>query len=353
MIRSDPHEETSGVAVRCAGLTRRFGNTLAVDDVHFDVVSGSFTVLLGPSGCGKSTTLRLIAGFEVPDAGTVSIAGRLMADARTFVPPERRRVGMVFQEGALFPHLTVAANVAYGIRGGNEKSSRVSELLEMVGLTTLANRMPHELSGGEQQRVALARALAPKPAVVLLDEPFSSLDATLRSRIRVEVRSILRHAGATAIFVTHDQDEAFSLADEVVVMWQGRIVQQSTPQELYGNPLSYDVAAFVGDANFLPGRADAATVETEFGLLTSKGPALGNVDVLVRPEAVQLVLDADAEASVHDMQFFGHDRMYTVALASGGRLKSRVAGNSPIRIGDRVRIEIIGPVMTFPHTSGL
>ncbi|MBI4212803.1 MAG: ABC transporter ATP-binding protein [Chloroflexi bacterium] len=344
-----PHE--SDLAVRCAGLSKRFGYTLAVASVDLEVKSGSFVVLLGPSGCGKSTVLRLIAGFEVPDAGMVTIGGRLVVGVKSFVPPDRRWVGMVFQDGALFPHLTVAGNIAYGIRTSAERSSRVDELLDTVGLRGMGNRMPHELSGGEQQRVALARALAPRPTVVLLDEPFSSLDAGLRSRLRTEVRAILRQAGATAIFVTHDQDEALSLADEVAVMWQGRIVQRSTPQELYGSPASYEVAAFVGDANFLSGRADDGSVETELGILAATGAVTGTVHVLVRPEAVRVALDETSEIAVTDIEFFGHDRMYGVALPSGTRLKSRVAGESSIRPGDRVRLEITGPVITFPRAS--
>ena len=216
-------------AVQVAGLTKFFGSTLAVDAVDLEVAAGGFLALLGPSGCGKSTTLRLIAGFEAPDAGSVWIGGQLVADPKRMTPPERRHVGMVFQEGALFPHLTVAANIGYGLAARAQRNKRVDDLLELVGLPGIGNRMPHELSGGQQQRVALARALAPEPTVVLLDEPFSSLDAGLRARLRLEVRAILRQAGATAISVTHDQDEAFSLADEVAVMWQGRIVQRSTP----------------------------------------------------------------------------------------------------------------------------
>jgi iron(III) transport system ATP-binding protein len=337
------------VAVQVTGLTRAFGPTLAVDAVDLAVASGGFLALLGPSGCGKSTTLRLIAGFDAPDAGCITIGGQLVAGPRRMVPPERRRVGMVFQDGALFPHLTVGANIAYGLTTRARRSTRVDELLDLIGLPGLGSRMPHELSGGQQQRVALARALAPEPAVVLLDEPFSSLDAGLRSRLRQDVRAILRRAGATAIFVTHDQEEAFSLADEVAVMWRGRIVQRSAPEDLYRSPATPEVAAFVGEASFLAGRAGEGGVETELGTLAAPGAARGEVEVLVRPEAVRLTPDDASPAVVRELEYFGPDRMFRVALASGALLKARVAGESPIRPGDRVRVEVAGPVAVFPR----
>lgn len=339
------------IAVRCAGLTKWFDSTLAVDGIDVQVKPGGFLALLGPSGCGKSTTLRLIAGFEVPDAGTVTIGSQTVAGPRNFTPPERRHVGMVFQEGALFPHMTAADNIAYGISHQEDRASRVRALLELVGLPGMDDRMPHELSGGQQQRVALARALAPRPTVVLLDEPFSNLDAGLRARLRTEVRNILRQAGATAIFVTHDQDEAFSLADEVAVMWHGRVVQRSTPQDLYKSPSTRDVAAFVGEANFLPGRADGTKVETELGVLMANDAARGEVDVLVRPESIRLTPDEASDIVVGQMEYFGHDRMFSVDLRSSLRLKSRANGDSAIGLGTRVRIEVIGPVITFPRLA--
>jgi iron(III) transport system ATP-binding protein len=344
--------ETDGrIAVRCQWLSKWYDRTLAVDSVDLELPVGQFLALLGPSGCGKSTTLRLIAGFEVPDAGLVEIGGQVMARAGRMVPPERRRVGMVFQEGALFPHMTVAANIAYGIPRASDRDRRIAEMLEVVGLGGYGARMPHELSGGQQQRVALARALAPGPTVVLLDEPFSNLDAGLRARLRGEVRAILRQAQATAIFVTHDQDEALSLADQVAVMWEGRIIQRAAPEELYLSPSTRDVAAFLGEANFLPGQADGSSVTTELGPLITSSPATGRVDALVRPEAVTFAVDPESPIAVTDMEYYGHDRMYVVRLASGTALKCRITGESPIRIGDRVRVEVHGPVSTFPHAS--
>lgn len=340
---------TDDIAVQCSGLAKRFGDTPAVTGLDLDVPRGRFVALLGPSGCGKTTTLRLIAGFERPDAGAIRIGGEPVVGSGRFVPPERRRVGMVFQEGALFPHMDVAANVAYGLPRSTDRERQVAELLDLVGLGGLGARLPHELSGGQQQRVALARALAPGPAVVLLDEPFASLDPSLRARLRAEVRAILRRANATAVFVTHDQDEALSMADEVAVMWQGQIIQRATPQELYRNPASPIVASFLGEANFLAGQAGDGVVETELGPLLSAESLTGPVSVLFRPEAVRLFLDGASEGRVTDAEFYGHDRMYWVDLPTGTRVKSRIAGDSPIRLGDHVRIQVQGPVALFRH----
>lgn len=334
-------------AVSCAGLTKRFGPALAVSSVDLDVPNGSFLALLGPSGCGKTTTLRLIAGFEWPDEGTVHIAGVMVAGHGVFIPPERRHVGMVFQDGALFPHMTVARNVAYGLPKGPDRHTRVQRMLDFVGLPGLGNRMPHELSGGQQQRVALARALAPRPTVVLLDEPFASLDVELRTRLRGELRSILRRAGVTAILVTHDQDEALSFADEVAVMFAGEIVQRATPLELYRRPASPKVASFLGDANLLPGSACDGHVTCELGdLFAPAGPA-GPVEVLIRPEAVRLFLDGSSQARVADAEYYGHAHMFWVDLPSGARLKARAPGESFLRLGDHVRVQVQGPVLTF------
>ena len=230
--------------VRLSGVSRSYGPVRAVKDLGLAVTRGEILALLGPSGCGKTTTLRLIAGFEPPDSGTVEVGGRTVAGPGTNVPPEKRRVGMVFQDYALFPHLSVEQNVSYGLP--NWKKGRVEEVLALTHLVGLGGRMPHELSGGQQQRVALARALAPEPAVVLLDEPFSNLDASLRIRVRSEMREILRDAGATAVFVTHDQEEAFAVADRVVIIDRGKVQQVGSPDAILRAPANAFVADFIG-----------------------------------------------------------------------------------------------------------
>jgi iron(III) transport system ATP-binding protein len=361
-------------ALRCAGLTKRFGAQLVVDGVDLVAERGDFVALLGPSGCGKTTTLRLIAGFEEPDAGTVEIAGRVVAAPGGGEPPERRRVGMVFQDYALFPHLSAAKNVAFGLPRGRERAERVQATLAMVGLGGLGDRMPHELSGGQQQRVALARALAPGPEVVLLDEPFSNLDAELRAQVRAEVRQILGDANATAVLVTHDQEEALSLADRIAVMWDGRIVQDGNPEELYHRPVSRGVAAFVGDAQFLPGEGHGRRVATELGELPASGGATGPVEVMLRPESIRLSLNPGAPAApgpgedigeggvpsragdptngtVLTRAFYGHDQLMTVRLDTGRVLRARLGSYGGIRPGDRVLVSVRGAVLTYPSVG--
>jgi iron(III) transport system ATP-binding protein len=279
------------LAMRTLALTKQFGEVLAVDGVDLDVRRGEFLGVLGPSGCGKTTLLRLIAGFERPDGGGVEIDGRAVTGPRRNLPPEERRVGMVFQESALFPHLDVAGNIGFGLsRGG--RGARIAELVALVGLAGLQRRMPHELSGGQQQRVALARALAPDPALILLDEPFSGLDATLRAQLRLEVRDILRAAGATTVFVTHDQAEALEISDRVAVMRSGRIEQISTPDQLYLRPVNRFVAGFVGEANLLPGEVRHGEVMTLVGRFRAGDDSLADgvrAVVLLRPEQLHML----------------------------------------------------------------
>ena len=335
-------------AVSVAGLTKTFGDIRAVDGLEFDVAGGRFLALLGPSACGKTTTLRLIAGFERPDSGRIAVGGRVVADPRTFLPPERRRVGIVVQDYALFPHLDVGGNVGYGLRGGAKNAARVQEMLELVGLAGLGRRMPHELSGGQQQRVAIARALAPQPEVLLLDEPFSNLDAALRSRVRAELRDILKKAGATAIFVTHDREEALSLADEVAILWQGRLVQVGTPDVVYQQPASLEIAAFLGDADILPGEAGGGYVTCELGTLPLCPPAHGEAQILIRPEAVRLCSDPEGAASVVASQFYGHDQLVAVRLKSGRLLRARLGPWETFKVGECVTVGVEGAVTTFP-----
>jgi iron(III) transport system ATP-binding protein len=335
--------------VECRDLTKTFGAVRAVDRVGLSVRRGEVLALLGPSGCGKTTTLRLVAGFERPDEGSVVLAGEEVASRDRFVPPERRRVGVVFQDYALFPHLTVAQNVGYGVRDRTRRAARVGEMLELVGLTDEAGRMPHELSGGQQQRVAMARALAPEPALILLDEPFSNLDAALRARVRAEVRAILREASATAVFVTHDQEEALSLADRIAVMRAGRVLQVDEPAQLYARPADRFVATFVGDADLLPGKVDGDAVATAIGRLRMAEPngLSGAVDVALRPERVRLRLDGGGHAVVSGITYFGHDQLVEVVFDDGRRVRSRMGPARAFEPGDRVSVAVSGDVIAF------
>jgi len=314
------------------GVSKRFGSTVAVDQAELCVERGEFVALLGPSGCGKTTLLRLIAGFEEPDAGELCVDERRVNG----VAPERRRVGMVFQDYALFPHLTVAANVGFGLRRA-ERPERVRELLSLVGLDGLEHRYPHELSGGQQQRVALARALAPAPAVVLLDEPWSNIDPLLRGSMRDELAAILRSLGASVLLVTHDREEAFSLADRIAVMREGRIVQAASPEELYSAPADRWTAGFVGAGNFLRGRIDGDLVETLLGRFPVVGRnGASDVDVLIRPELLELRPDPLGPAEVVGREFRGHDVFYRVRLADGTEVVSQRPSTELVPPGSRV-----------------
>ena len=343
----------SPIAISCRDLHRSFGKVPAVRGVSFDLREGRFLALLGPSGCGKTTMLRMIAGFETPDRGSVGIGGRPVAGPGLCLPPEQRRIGMVFQEYALFPHLSVEANIAFGIADKAGRAERIREVLVLVGLEGVRHRMPHELSGGQQQRVALARALAPKPGVILLDEPFSNLDAALRDRVRQEVRQILRQAGVTAIFVTHDQEEALSLADEVAVMMDGQIVQMDRPERLYRRPNSHIVATFLGEANFLPGTARGEHADCELGALALMEPGTGEVELMVRPEDLLLTADDEGDALIVGREYFGHDQVLKVRAPSGRMLKSRHVGCCRgLHEGQRVRIRVELPVMAYHNSFG-
>ncbi len=327
------------LAIKASGLSKTFGEVAALSGFDIAVEEGQTLTLLGPSGCGKTTALRVIAGFERPDAGVVSVGGLPVAGPGLHVPPERRRVGMVFQDYALFPHMTVAANVSYGLAKRDRKDlGRVGEVLELVGLSGTEKRLPHELSGGQQQRVALARALAPSPAVILLDEPFSNLDASLRQRVRRELKEILQEARATALFVTHDQEEALSLSDLVAVMREGRVVQVATPPELYRAPSDPWVAGFLGDADFVPATAGNGQVETAVGTFATDHD--GKVLVMFRPERVLVTPHPDGEAVVASREYFGHDQLVTVVLADGSRIRSRLGPVPDLKLGERVAVKI-------------
>jgi iron(III) transport system ATP-binding protein len=346
-------ERSQPPALRIEGLSKHYGPIAAVAGVNLTAERGEVLAVLGPSGCGKTTTLRLIAGFEHPDSGAIDVGGRCVAVGSRCEPPEKRRVGMVFQEGALFPHLTVGGNVSFGLGNHSNKHEKVRKALQLVGLEGAEDRMPYELSGGQQQRVALARALAPEPEIVLLDEPFSNLDAALRSRVRTEVRQILNDAHATAILVTHDQEEALSLADRVAVMWDGRIVQVASPEELYLRPANRTVASFVGDAQFVDGMSNGRRVRCVLGELPAIGPFDGPVDVMIRPEILRLTPPTEenhANATVITRLFYGHDQLMRLELDSGAEVNARLGAYGGIRTGDRVHVGVRGAVLTFPKS---
>jgi iron(III) transport system ATP-binding protein len=332
------------------GLRKSFADTVAVDDLDLDVDGGRLCALLGPSGCGKTTTLRLIAGLERADTGEIDLGDRSLTAPGTFIPPERRRIGMVFQDYALFPHYDVAGNVAYGL-GRRADPARVRQVLELVGLQRVADRPVHQLSGGQQQRVALARALAPTPELILLDEPFSNLDASLRERVREDVREIIAAAGVTALFVTHDQEEALSLAERVAVMRDGRIEQVGTPEEIYSRPSTRWMAAFLGEVEVLAGEARGGRVRCELGSLPVETSAEGAVEVLIRPESVAIGITGPpnaTEAEVVGRRFYGHDQLVELRLPSGRRVSSRRLGFPAWHPGDRVQVWVEGPADVLP-----
>jgi iron(III) transport system ATP-binding protein len=335
------------------GLTKAFTATPVLTGVDLHVPAGSLTALLGPSGCGKTTLLRLVAGFDDPDAGIVALGDRVVAGAGRAVPARRRGIGFVPQEGGLFPHLTVAGNVTFGLpRRLRADRGRVAQLLSLVGLDTeLADRSPHQLSGGQQQRVALARALAPEPTLVLLDEPFSSLDAGLREDTRQAVSAALRAAGATAVLVTHDQAEALSMADQVAVLRGGRLVQLTDPRTLYRRPADLDVAAFVGESVVLDAEIRDGRARCVLGSLPVEGPAGdGPARILLRPEQLRLAppLGSGPRGRVRSVDFYGHDSRVWLDLSGGGTVTARLDGADLPAVGEDVGIEVSGTALAFP-----
>lgn len=326
--------------LQVSDITKRFNGTVALDGVDLAVEQGESLALLGPSGCGKTTLLRILAGLELPDSGAITVDGSRLVNDATFVPPEKRRIGLVFQDWALFPHLSVARNVAFGLDRSEVRSGRVQQTLELVGLTHAADRYPDELSGGQAQRVALARALAPRPRVLLFDEPFSNLDTGLRGKVRADVAALMREVGMTSIFVTHDQEESFVVGDRVAVMRAGKIVQVGRPAEVYQYPASPWVATFLGEANVLRGEAVNGYATTLVGEVGLACRAEGRCRVVVRPEHIT-VSEGD-QAVVSAVEFYGHDTSYSVAVA-GRTLTARAIAAPRFVPGDRVALAYSGP----------
>lgn len=340
--------------------------TVALDGVDLNVPSGAFATVLGPSGSGKTTLLRCIAGFETPEAGTITLAGRTLdSPASTPVASYDRGIGIVPQEGALFPHLSIARNIAFGIsdQPRKQRRARVAELLELIGLERLGERRPHQLSGGQQQRVALARALAPEPRLILLDEPFSALDAQLRVELREEVRDLLRQVNTTGLLVTHDQAEAMTMADHLVVMRSGQVVAAGEPRRVYDAPADAELGRFLGEAVVLPGTLETVAgermVSCPLGRLAVTAPGtddclcLGGCDVLLRPE--QLTLHTPGQSSqpgisgvIVSQSFYGHDSLVRVRLESGELVSVRVHGSQRFTVDDFVSVQVDAPVTAFP-----
>ncbi len=328
-------------AIQVQAITKSFGSTRVLGGVDLEVSGGEIIALLGPSGCGKTTLLRLLAGLERPDEGRVALDGAVVAEGGTFVAPERRGVGLVFQDYALFPQRTVGDNVAFGLRRlpKSERPARVAAVLERVDMTGYGDRYPHELSGGQQQRVALARALAPKPGVLLLDEPFSNLDAGLRRRLRMQLGALLRDLGITTVFVTHDQDEALGLADRVAVMVGGVIAQVGPPGEVYERPMSEAVARVVGEVNLIAGSARGGTVTTALGTFQGAGPE-GAVEVLFRPEHLGVCAPGEegARAIVSAREYLGREAHLLVDCGESRDLAVRCEAAAEIAAGDTIAV---------------
>ena len=338
------------------GVRATYGSTEVLHGIDLAVPSGSTTAILGPSGCGKTTLLRVVTGFQPPTAGTVVLDDETVAGEGAWTPPERRRIGYVAQEGNLFPHLSIAANVAFGLpRAERKDTRRIAELLDLLGLDAgLMGRRPDQLSGGQQQRVAIARALAPRPRLVVLDEPFSSLDTGLRAATREAVAEALRHERVTVVLVTHDQAEALSFADQVAIMHEGRLSQVGTPVQVYGAPADRRSAEFLGEAQFVSGVVRGDRVDCALGELTLDGRAPeGPVDVLVRPEQLRLLrTPGGRRAEVVSTTYFGHDALVTLDLIApdgepGLRVTARVNGLEAWAAGTPVSVDVVGPVRAF------
>lgn len=346
-------------------LSKSFAEVQALKAVDLSLAEGKVLAVLGPSGCGKTTLLRCLAGFEIPESGSIQVDGATLFDSQRFVKPERRKIGYVPQHGVLFPHLTVAKNIGFGLpkrtMSTEQIRHRVEEMLELVGMVGLGSRMPHELSGGQQQRIALARALAPSPALVLLDEPFSALDAGLRQSLREEVKNTLNSINATAIIVTHDQEEALSMADSVAVMREGECIQMADPVTIYRHPADLKVATFVGEASLIQGRVTGAHADTQIGSLPLAQAGLfrpgDTVTVMLRPE--QFVLSNAAQdtisAQVLKSVYCGHSTLVEVQISAAlgnEKLQVRLHGAQQFQPGESLHLQVQGQAMAYAAEQG-
>jgi iron(III) transport system ATP-binding protein len=343
------------------GVAKSYGSTAVLSDVDLIVPTGGFAAVLGPSGSGKTTLLRLIAGFDQPDHGRIALNGDTFDDAQRHVPAHRRSIGYVPQQGLLFPHLSVAENVGFGLPRRRRNGQRVTDLLELIGLGGLGERRPHELSGGQQQRVAVARALAPEPRLILLDEPFAALDASLRDSLRAEIKQLLASLGTTVVLVTHDQEEALSLADVVAILYDGRIVQHATPRAIYQQPETLAIAHFLGDTNLVAARFNGGTAHTPLGELPvepgsqSRGAGL----VLIRPEQILLTATQNGHrplltARVTAVTYFGHDAIARLSLETGAEtleLIARTRGDLAPRVDAHVTLAFDGAMRTYDRSA--
>ena len=333
--------------IKIDGLSVSFGETKVLDNLSLFIPPKSLVAVLGPSGCGKSTLLRAIAGFVAPKSGTIRFGTTLMSVSSVQVPPERRNVGYVPQEGALFPHLTVRKNIGFGLTRSKTSEKRIDEMLELVGLVKFGDRYPHQLSGGQQFRVAIARALAPAPNVMLLDEPFSALDAQLREELRQDIKRILKETKTTTLLVTHDREEALVMADLVAPMKNGKIVQLGTPEEVYNNPVGIETAVSTGDALVVPAiKTKSGKVYTP---LSNTQPANGQLGtVIIRPEEIEIILSkAKSNARVSEIEYFGHDALIHLQLPDNTKVSARVAAPVAVKIGDLVTAKQTGPIRFF------
>ncbi|MEM6452332.1 MAG: ABC transporter ATP-binding protein [Cyanobacteria bacterium P01_D01_bin.105] len=361
---ASPNSKTA--VLSCQNITKRFekGAAPAVNQVSLALNKGDLLGLLGPSGCGKTTLLRLIAGFEIPESGDIELAETSVCSSKAFVPPERRQVGVVFQDYALFPHLNVFENVTFGLkqlcRRGQLPKKQIKilaqESLNLVGLSDMGKRYPHELSGGQQQRVALARALAPKPPLVLLDEPFSNLDVQVRLRLRQEVRDILKNVGASGIFVTHDQEEALAISDRVAVMQNGYLVQADRPEDIYQHPATRFIAEFVTQANFITATHQQQGWVTELGPLNrslcNDDVNCADGDLMVLQEDLRLRADENGSLIVKGRQFLGREYQYALLSPSQQVFQARTAASQRFEMGDRVSADIVGDRIRFFPNQG-